>query len=42
MLTAFYMSVLIEFTCTVYHVVDEVKCFEVNYILLTLYSQQTS
>ena len=32
--------------CTIkpymYHVVDEVKCFEVYYILLTLYSQQTS
>ena len=32
----------IKIICTVYHVLDVVKCFVVYYILLILYSQQTS
>ena len=38
----FYLSVLLNFTIAWYHVVDVVKYFVVYYILLTLYSQQTS
>ena len=32
-LTALYLSVLLKFTCTVYHLVGVVKCFVVYYIL---------
>ena len=33
MLTAFNLSVILKFTCTVYHMLDLVKCFVVYYIL---------
>ena len=42
MFTVLYMSVLLKFTYTAYHVVDVVKCFVLYYILLTLHSQKTS
>ena len=41
MLTMFSLTVLSTLSCSVYHVVDVVKCFVVYNILLTLGSHQT-
>ena len=42
MLAVCYLSVILELTCAVYHMVNVVKCFDVNDTLLTFYSQETS
>ena len=36
------IKIILNFTCTMYHEVDVVKCFIVYYNLLTFYNQQMS